>query len=336
MVLPVSGLITLSDIQTEFGGANPIALNEYYRGGTYVPTGVYTNTIPTSGAISLQNFQGTRNVFTATISANTTSLDALAYVNSLGWNGTSAIEIIISSGVYVYSTSTSLAALYNIPTCTINNSGFIMGMGGAGNDINGNGFAGGPAMALAGNISLINQASGYIGGGGGGGSRGTDGNFSGGGGGAGGGNGGVTNNNSGAGVGGGPGSSGTNGFSTSSPPPVGGYGGSAGGGGGDWNFPSLSNGNRTGGGGGGRILPGATSGFPNVGGFRYSPGTYGGGPNQAGQNSNGSGQGSGGGGWGAAGGSSNYSGGAAGKAIHLNGNTCSISGSVSQIYGAVA
>ena len=33
MALQSSGAISLSDIQTEFGGGNPISLSEYYRGG---------------------------------------------------------------------------------------------------------------------------------------------------------------------------------------------------------------------------------------------------------------------------------------------------------------
>lgn len=61
MPLQTSGAITLADIQTEFGGANPISLSEYYAGGAYVPAGTSgTNgAVPSSGAISLSNFYGT-------------------------------------------------------------------------------------------------------------------------------------------------------------------------------------------------------------------------------------------------------------------------------------
>jgi hypothetical protein len=49
--------ISLGQIQTEFGGANPIALaGEYYRGAGYV-TSNNTN-VPTSGTIALSNFYG--------------------------------------------------------------------------------------------------------------------------------------------------------------------------------------------------------------------------------------------------------------------------------------
>lgn len=64
MALPTSGPISLSDIQGEFGGSNPISLSEYYAGGGLVPSGTSgTNgPVPSSGAISLSNFYGTSSV----------------------------------------------------------------------------------------------------------------------------------------------------------------------------------------------------------------------------------------------------------------------------------
>lgn len=53
MALPSSGAITHAMIQQEFGGSNPIGLNEYYG----VATGV-----PTSGTISNSDFYGTQAV----------------------------------------------------------------------------------------------------------------------------------------------------------------------------------------------------------------------------------------------------------------------------------
>jgi hypothetical protein len=38
MPLQTSGAISLSQVQSEFGGANPVSMSEYYRGGSYVPT----------------------------------------------------------------------------------------------------------------------------------------------------------------------------------------------------------------------------------------------------------------------------------------------------------
>ena len=63
MTLPSSGPLSLSDIQGEFGGSNPIGMNEYYAGGGLVPsgtTGTY-GAVPSSGALSIQNFYGTSN-----------------------------------------------------------------------------------------------------------------------------------------------------------------------------------------------------------------------------------------------------------------------------------
>lgn len=39
MTLQSSGAISLDNVQTEFGGVNPIGINEYYAGGAYVQTG---------------------------------------------------------------------------------------------------------------------------------------------------------------------------------------------------------------------------------------------------------------------------------------------------------
>ena len=61
MVIPSTGAISMNTIQTEFGGSNPISLNEYYRGGNLVPNFAnvtINNSVPTSGAISMNNFRG--------------------------------------------------------------------------------------------------------------------------------------------------------------------------------------------------------------------------------------------------------------------------------------
>lgn len=61
MTIPSSGPISLADVQTEFGGQNPIDLGEYYAGGPYVgagTTGTY-GPVPSSGTISLRDFYGT-------------------------------------------------------------------------------------------------------------------------------------------------------------------------------------------------------------------------------------------------------------------------------------
>ena len=58
--------VSLSKIQQEFGGSNPISITEYYRDGTYVPGISYNLGVPKSGRISLEDFIGARSVQTTT------------------------------------------------------------------------------------------------------------------------------------------------------------------------------------------------------------------------------------------------------------------------------
>jgi hypothetical protein len=64
MTLQASGTITLAQIQAEFGGANPIYLSEYYRGGAYVSNTTPNLAIPTSGTIDLADFYGASAAYT--------------------------------------------------------------------------------------------------------------------------------------------------------------------------------------------------------------------------------------------------------------------------------
>ena len=57
--------VSLTDIQTEYGGTDPTGLNEYYRNGSYVPTNAYTGAIPTAGAISFADFYGSQKFTTS-------------------------------------------------------------------------------------------------------------------------------------------------------------------------------------------------------------------------------------------------------------------------------
>jgi hypothetical protein len=83
MTTPSSN-IGLAAVQTEFGGANPISLSEYYRGGSLVPSGTAAGTsgsqIATSGAIRLGDFRAVAgfSIATATIGVfNTGSANAI-------------------------------------------------------------------------------------------------------------------------------------------------------------------------------------------------------------------------------------------------------------------
>ena len=57
MALQASGAISLADIQSEFGGSNPIGLNEYYSAAAGIPA---------SGVISIGDFYGASNYIAPT------------------------------------------------------------------------------------------------------------------------------------------------------------------------------------------------------------------------------------------------------------------------------
>jgi hypothetical protein len=100
MTLPSSNNpISLGQIQTEFGGSNPIALaGEYYRNGSYT-TSNNTN-VPTSGTISLSNFYGSRRAIYGCTDSSATNYNRNAtdddgtcsYPSSGGGGGDSCTE----------------------------------------------------------------------------------------------------------------------------------------------------------------------------------------------------------------------------------------------------
>ena len=84
MALQSSGAISLSQIQSEWGGSNPISLSEYYLGS--LPTG-RTNygSIPSSGAIDFADFYGTNSALATWTSTMTVGLQAIAKINNYGF-----------------------------------------------------------------------------------------------------------------------------------------------------------------------------------------------------------------------------------------------------------
>lgn len=58
MALQTSGAISLANVQTEFGGVNPISISEYYG---------KVAGIPASGTISLSHFYGKSNIIPLTV-----------------------------------------------------------------------------------------------------------------------------------------------------------------------------------------------------------------------------------------------------------------------------
>lgn len=173
MTLPASGAISLSDVNTELGYSSTaqISLND---------SAVRTLAGVSSGAISLDDLHGKANTFSFTISSNTADVNLRTAALAAGWNGSAVLYATIASGVVVYSTSTSNAALTvsgSFPNGVyLTNSGTILGKGGDGG--NGGGYssantpgtAGGTGMTVSSAISITNN--GRISGGGGGGAGG--------------------------------------------------------------------------------------------------------------------------------------------------------------------
>lgn len=307
MALQSSGAISINDLHIEAGGSSGTlcTLNDEDIRGLISKA---------SGATSSFNqFYGASATFSFTISSDTQEGDLSTLATNAGWDGSSAIDATIASGVYMWSDNTSIGGL-TIPSSlnglvTLRNNGYIIGRGG-----NSGGNAGGPALVNnATGVTLINASGAYIAGGGGGGVS------TAGGGGAGGGH---SLGPWGTRLGGAIGQAGA----------VGNGGGNSyhGGSGGNYYDAGSSSISYPVGSGGGRILPGTGA----SGGGTCNPGTWGYGGGSGGINGNAGTRGcnngtGGGGGWGAAGGA----GGAGGAAI--SGTTIANYTNNGTVYGTV-
>lgn len=192
MALPLSGPLSLSQIQTEFGGTNPISMSEYYRGGPFVSNN--NTSVPTSGVIRISNFYGAVRQFSFTISGSyTTTQNLRSLAIAAGWNQSDSLLATVAPGTTLYgnagvsggmfyggnqiaggSGSTALIVSGSFPNgVALVNNGTIAGGGGAGGGggstaIGGNGGAGGTGLVVSSAITITNN--GTIAGGGGGGS----------------------------------------------------------------------------------------------------------------------------------------------------------------------
>lgn len=60
MTLPSSGALSLNDVRGEFGGpSSNVAINSYYRNGSFVYNVTKNTSVPTSGQIQFNDFYGT-------------------------------------------------------------------------------------------------------------------------------------------------------------------------------------------------------------------------------------------------------------------------------------
>jgi hypothetical protein len=329
MALQSSGAISLSQIETEFGGSAPTSLSEYYAAAAGIPGN--NNPLSLSDFYGTASLVGIETIATPVIINGQNSLQQITVSDYISSGG----SLSIPASWWIWSDSTSVAAMTIDIPCTIINNGKIIGKGGNGAGTSGyNGGAGGPAIRINSGVSGVtieNVSGAFIaGGGGGGGTSNANAQAKGpGGGGAGGGNGGnaagTSNQNLATGhVGAVLNAAAAQSISvTSQTAQAGGTGGYR-----AENSSGTQYGRKAG--GGGRILPGADC-NPTVQ-FITQAGNIatGGAGGQNGTNGRRSGDtviGAGGGGWGAAGGNgangrtTNGSGGAGGKAVEDTGNT---------------
>lgn len=102
MALPNGTTITLAQIQAEFGGANPISLSEYYKGGSYVRSFDYAPNVMTAGVIRLGNFWGAYKATTLTVSLSATAASAFVPQGAGSMTLSPSITVTASGGVGPY------------------------------------------------------------------------------------------------------------------------------------------------------------------------------------------------------------------------------------------
>lgn len=182
MAMVTSGPVSLGGDATS-GGLNRSVNIELNRAATATinmnESAVRTLFLVPSGAISMNDAYGKSNEYNVTISSNQINANLRTIAINAGWNGINTLIVTINAGVYVYSNSTATPALTisgSFPNgLNLINNGYVVGMGGAGNQGaaatgsgGGNGFSGGTALSVSSAVT-INNASGVIAGGGGGG-----------------------------------------------------------------------------------------------------------------------------------------------------------------------
>lgn len=98
MALASSGQLKFSELQTEFGGENPISFSEYYGGGTIIGlsagnSGRVITNIPLTGRIKMSNFHGSAIGTAASSSADVTiTMTPGSFYNTYGYDTTQSIS----------------------------------------------------------------------------------------------------------------------------------------------------------------------------------------------------------------------------------------------------
>jgi len=100
-----TGQISLDDVQTEFGGANPIGINEYYAGGSYVPSTVAG--VPTSGQISLDNLRGKTKIIYAISASISPSSGDYPYTSTISWTSNLPVDGYVNISITYPNSTTS-------------------------------------------------------------------------------------------------------------------------------------------------------------------------------------------------------------------------------------
>lgn len=159
MGLPFSGNgtpIDFSDIQTTFGGANPISMSEYYRGGAYVTD---NNTSVPTNLFTITSASWLASVVTIGISVSTvipvgTSI-VIAGMTPSGYNGTYTVTVS-SAGSFQYALVTNPGVATVFGTTTTATGTFPIAVG------NFYGASKQFSLAIAANTTNLSVTSAYL------------------------------------------------------------------------------------------------------------------------------------------------------------------------------
>ena len=89
----------LSGIQTEFGGSNPISIDEYYSNGPLVPAAAPApnGPIPESGQISIGQFRGSENLSFIQATGGTVTTSGDFKIHTFTGGGTFCVSAVGSA-----------------------------------------------------------------------------------------------------------------------------------------------------------------------------------------------------------------------------------------------